>query len=214
MAKSSWSTFASKMSNAWKIDKGWFEVDKDMPSGINPLIMVARFTWAFLPMLAGNLTAHVMNNLFTVNVDYYRGATLVSRNKGTGHWGFTMGSYINAKNVVADPTVDSILGHEYGHTFQSYILGPLYLPMIGFPSLIGQFAEDKGWWGHDHNREWYEVWANQLSYDYFDKHSVLNDEGKTVSGWWDNDKNPRVQHADWYFYATMTYYAILLGIGV
>ena len=29
-----------------------------------------------------------------------------------------------------------ILVHEYGHTVQSLILGPLYLPLIGLPSVI------------------------------------------------------------------------------
>ncbi len=29
-----------------------------------------------------------------------------------------------------------LLGHEYGHTLQSLALGPLYLPVIGLPSLL------------------------------------------------------------------------------
>ena len=29
-----------------------------------------------------------------------------------------------------------LLVHEYGHAIQSAILGPLYLPLIGIPSLI------------------------------------------------------------------------------
>ena len=29
-----------------------------------------------------------------------------------------------------------MLNHEYGHTKQSLLLGPLYLPLIGLPSLI------------------------------------------------------------------------------
>ena len=29
-----------------------------------------------------------------------------------------------------------LLKHEYGHTIQSLILGPLYLPLIGLPSII------------------------------------------------------------------------------
>lgn len=41
----------------------------------------------------------------------------------------------------ADPTTPSqldvrLLVHEYGHTVQSLILGPLYLPVIGLPSAI------------------------------------------------------------------------------
>ena len=29
-----------------------------------------------------------------------------------------------------------LLVHEYGHTIQSLVLGPLYLPLIGMPSVI------------------------------------------------------------------------------
>ena len=29
-----------------------------------------------------------------------------------------------------------LLSHEYGHTIQSLILGPLYLPLVGLPSLL------------------------------------------------------------------------------
>ena len=37
----------------------------------------------------------------------------------------------------AEQSVDeSLLVHEYGHTIQSLILGPMYLPTIGLPSVI------------------------------------------------------------------------------
>lgn len=29
-----------------------------------------------------------------------------------------------------------LLAHEYGHTIQSLILGPLYLPLVGLPSIL------------------------------------------------------------------------------
>ncbi len=31
---------------------------------------------------------------------------------------------------------DSTREHEYGHTFQSRLLGPLYLPLVGVPSVL------------------------------------------------------------------------------
>lgn len=30
----------------------------------------------------------------------------------------------------------AMLVHEYGHTVQSLLLGPLYLPLVGFPSVV------------------------------------------------------------------------------
>ena len=41
----------------------------------------------------------------------------------------SLGEYI----IVSSP---STLGHELGHRRQSRILGPLYLPLIGLPSLV------------------------------------------------------------------------------
>ena len=34
------------------------------------------------------------------------------------------------------PMARAVLAHEYGHTVQSCILGPFYIPVIGLPSLI------------------------------------------------------------------------------
>ena len=44
--------------------------------------------------------------------------------------GVSLGKFIFA------PDDEHMLSHEYGHTKQSLLLGPLYLPLIGLPSLI------------------------------------------------------------------------------
>lgn len=66
---------------------------------------------------------------------------------------------------------EKVLKHEIGHYKQSLILGWLFLPVVGFPSLMW------AWWGHDlanKNREkkglpkvdyydfYTEKWANKL----------------------------------------------------
>jgi hypothetical protein len=43
----------------------------------------------------------------------------------------SLGRYIFITNIR-----EKSLLHEYGHTMQGYIFGPLYLPMVGLPSLI------------------------------------------------------------------------------
>lgn len=54
--------------------------------------------------------------------------------------------------------------HEYGHSIQSKILGPLYLLVIGLPSIIwaGLFDE----WRRKHKKSYYwfypEKWADKL----------------------------------------------------
>lgn len=51
--------------------------------------------------------------------------------------------------------------HEYGHCRQSMILGPLYLLVIGLPSLLWA-----AWWNEGRNRSYYsfytERWADKL----------------------------------------------------
>lgn len=38
------------------------------------------------------------------------------------------------------PGAEEIRAHEFGHTVQSVILGPLFLPVIGLPSAVWAFA--------------------------------------------------------------------------
>lgn len=51
--------------------------------------------------------------------------------------------------------------HEYGHSIQSLILGWLYLPVIGLPSILwAWFICD--WTGKDYYWFYTEAWANKL----------------------------------------------------
>lgn len=56
---------------------------------------------------------------------------------------------------------------------------------ITLRSIIG--AGIDGFLGHDHDYEWYEVWANKLSYNYFNK----RDYAFTYKWNEDNSKYPR-----------------------
>lgn len=50
---------------------------------------------------------------------------------------YSSGSIALGKYIFLSPTAtESTLKHEYGHTMQSLILGPLYLIIIGIPSLL------------------------------------------------------------------------------
>ncbi len=59
-----------------------------------------------------------------------------------------------------------ILVHEYGHTIQSIILGPLYLPVVGLPSLMWATVPYFQRLRHTKKISYYsmyqEKWANQL----------------------------------------------------
>lgn len=58
---------------------------------------------------------------------------------------------------------DKSLNHEHGHQKQSRMLGPLYLIVIGLPSLLGNiyariFNKDSKWY---YKQPW-EAWADKL----------------------------------------------------
>ena len=61
------------------------------------------------------------------------------------------------------------VAHEYGHSRQSLILGWLYLPLVGLPSIIGNIWDrlfHKNWTS-DQREKWYysrypENWADRL----------------------------------------------------
>ena len=56
--------------------------------------------------------------------------------------------------------------HEYGHTVQSLILGPLFLPVIALPSLLWAGLPFAKRWRKKHKVSYYkfytENWANRL----------------------------------------------------
>ena len=66
-----------------------------------------------------------------------------------------------------------LLSHEYGHTIQSLILGPLYLPFIGLPSFIWcnlpyyeRMREEKK---YRYGSLYTEKWANHIAKMVMDK---------------------------------------------
>lgn len=56
--------------------------------------------------------------------------------------------------------------HEYGHTIQSLILGPLYLFVVGIPSFIWCNNKKCIAMRQDNNKSYYDLycesWANRL----------------------------------------------------
>ena len=74
--------------------------------------------------------------------------------------GVSLGHYIFLNDRYWEQGGDSEL-HEYGHGRQSLFLGPLYLFVIGIPSILWAC-----WWNEDRNRDYYsfytERWADRL----------------------------------------------------
>ena len=97
--------------------------------------VIAQTVWGFPQTLVGLavLLAHRGRPHFR-----YHGAIVTTWNShkalSSGPFVFMNGSdnALEAKQSVDE----SLLVHEYGHTIQSLILGPMYLPTIGLPSVI------------------------------------------------------------------------------
>ena len=79
--------------------------------------------------------------------------------------GVSFGEYIYVKRLVIAST--QTVMHEYGHTRQSRMLGPLYLPLVGLPSVLRRLWAMKVVRPLDRERWYYsgypERWADRLS---------------------------------------------------
>jgi hypothetical protein len=154
--------------------------DKGVNSGWNDIkLWGGRFQGDFGDFLSRNTWEKSQNDLgFFINqtlnmfglvedVDYYRDATLVETT--FSGWGaFTLGTFITAQGgtEVGDP----LFQHEYGHTYQSSILGPFYFMVIAVPSLISASINDYD----GHNKFYTESWANYYSRKHFKKLSMVD----------------------------------------
>ena len=204
-----WKQYGKRVENAAKIDWGLLRTDNNKSFWGNAWLIISRFTWELPQTIAGNLTGHFRNNLWRVNVEYYHDATLINRygkdylTPDEVDWGFTLGSYINGKNIESDPQIDAIFAHEYGHVKQSNILGLLYIPLIGIPSSIGSTLDNV--WGHDHDDEWYELSANRMANEYYLKN------GDTVASGTLQTRGNKLtsSNSDWFDYVLWAYYLLL-----
>ena len=136
-------------------------------------------------------------------VDYFGGATFAT-NENSGHReGVTIGHYINIndKNPIQGNFRDHVLSdqlymHEYGHTIQSQIYGPLYLFPVGLFSLIsaGTSVKDESVQNPNsitrtnttiHDSFITEKWANTFAKSYF-----FNYYGYEWDEYWNNHYYP------------------------
>lgn len=92
------------------------------------LYVLIQCTWGLLQTLAGFV-------VFLINIrqphEFYRGCISTVWNKE--HLGVSLGLFI-----FVEPGSKTLLvrTHEYGHTFQSLVLGPFYFPVVGLISVV------------------------------------------------------------------------------
>lgn len=77
--------------------------------------------------------------------------------------GISLGNYIIVSE--SNNTYGVIL-HEYGHHLQSKMLGPLYLIIVGLPSILHNMFCDCSKHNHNYYDVYPEKWANNLGAKY------------------------------------------------
>ena len=139
------------------------------------LYKLCQCTWGILQTLLGFAVflMHRRNRHF-----WYHGALITLWNSKTsvslGLFVFVTSEPFFAEKYAGQISVEELshrlLVHEYGHTIQSLILGPLYLIVIGIPSTLW------GFFGGRKRRE------QQIPYCVFFTESWANRLGERVTG--------------------------------
>ena len=135
------------------------------------LYFLWQSTWGILQTLLGlfNFLIHIKEKHY-----FYHGAIITEwENKSSVYLGLFV--FITSEPFFYDKLKDEysmeelaqrLLVHEYGHTIQSLLLGPLYLIIIGIPSTLWGFlpllAKKRKEEGLSYFSFFTEKWANGL----------------------------------------------------
>jgi hypothetical protein len=106
--------------------------------------LLLRFTWQLPQTVLGFLIACAVflaikkSKLYHVN-----GASLLIT---PGSWGgISLAPFILADSSMQPNSQNAFFRHEYGHILQSCAFGPIYLLIIGLPSLISASVKNGRW---------------------------------------------------------------------
>ena len=122
----------------------------------------AQWTWGLPQTVAGALL--YLRHRGDEHFDY-RGARATVWD---GDAGVSLGKFIFVpRNSKTGEVSEFLLGHEFGHTIQSLILGPFYLPLVGLPSMLWNrlpyFDRKRKKHGRSYYSAVFERTANQLN---------------------------------------------------
>ena len=120
--------------------------------------MNVKETILYAWQLPQNLLGWLLTRVMSPGMAYrYHGTKIVCSRRMRG--GISLGRYIILSERMDHPTC---ILHEWGHTRQSRMLGPLYLPVVGIPSLLWAI-----WWRPSRSVSYYsfytERWADRLA---------------------------------------------------
>ena len=123
--------------------------------------LVLQFTWGAIQNALGSL---LFLTALRCEHAYYHGAILTFHE---GDWGgVSLGAFIFISGKRGEEHKKTVSVHEYGHTIQSLILGPLYLFVVGIPSFVWCNNKKCIAYRQEQNKSYYDLycesWANRL----------------------------------------------------
>ena len=128
------------------------------------LYWALQLTWALPLNLIGALATLIFSRRKALS---YHGARVGYWNKQAG---MAIGGFIFLPKGAYPEEEARLLYHEYGHTLQSIMLGPLYLPAIAVPSLVWAGSKRCRLYRIRKKKSYYdfypERWADQLGIKY------------------------------------------------
>lgn len=92
---------------------------------------VVQFVWGAPQSIIGLL---LLLKYSKCEKSFYHGALLVLHDGAFG--GISLGPFIFVNKSRGEKWINEVKVHEYGHAIQSLIFGPLYLFVIGLPSIV------------------------------------------------------------------------------
>lgn len=130
---------------------------------ITTLVWIWQFPQNLLAVFLEGILCFAANR----GVDFYGKSVIFSM---CIYSAMSLGNYIFINPYYSEEDLKNVMKHEYGHCIQSLLLGPLYLFIIGIPSILHSIIH--GILGRiglkwDYNKFYTEKWANYLSNKFF-----------------------------------------------
>ena len=153
-----------------KIDLGFFILDGNKSRGAQAWELASRFLWQPDQIILGDLLASSFNAIGQVyDVSYGYGMTALDMGLDDGD-AVTLGYLTAGPDGYRADWRDHTFVHEYGHYIQSQEYGPLFLKVIGYPSLQSAILQTDNPDSPRHRNRWFEADASYKGAEYFDKY--------------------------------------------
>lgn len=140
------------------------------------LYFILSYTWGIIMVLVGYLVAGVLEVLRQFNGKFKLPIITMTRfgpclhiKVGNKWGGVSLGQVIITDNTPSEHT----LNHEFGHTIQNAIFGPLFIFLVAIPSAcwyqIHMYKDKFDKKIPDYDTAWFEGMATKLGDKYIDK---------------------------------------------